>query len=278
MRMELRAGEIAFYRENGYMVMQDFLTPAEVERWRVAVDRAVTARGEQMLPDRTNVAGEDPQSKVSTYYDKVFTQRVNLWQSDPAIKQLIIDEGIGKLATELADVDGIRMWHDQALIKQPFANPTAYHLDGPNWSFTSADGLSIWVPLDDATVENGCMWYLPGSHKSRKLDNFFVANEIGAIFDHYPEWRGLSPVPAPVKAGGCIWHSGLIAHGAGANMTNGFRRAMTAAFMPDGSRFNGKQNVLRDEDVARLTVGDVLDLKDQNPLLYSRSKATASNA
>jgi ectoine hydroxylase-related dioxygenase (phytanoyl-CoA dioxygenase family) len=67
----------------------------------------------------------------------------------------------------------------------------------------------------------------------------------------------------------------LIAHGAGANMTNGFRRAMTAAFMPDGAKFNGKRNVLRDEDLARLKVGDVLDFADQNPLLWSRAKATA---
>jgi hypothetical protein len=56
-------------------------------------------------------------------------------------------------------------------------------------------------------------------------------------------------------------------------MTPGFRRAMTCAYMPDGSTFNGQQNVLSGEHIARLKVGDVLDDPNQNPLIYHRTKA-----
>ena len=65
-------------------------------------------------------------------------------------------------------------------------------------------------------------------------------------------------VPAEMKAGSCSFHNGLIAHGAGANMTPGWRRAMTCGFMPDGCTFNGKQNILTDEQFASYQIGDVL--------------------
>jgi hypothetical protein len=68
------------------------------------------------------------------------------------MKGLIYDERIGKMAAELAGVDGMRVWHDQALIKQAYGNPTGWHLDNPYWSFSSRDAISIWIALDDATL------------------------------------------------------------------------------------------------------------------------------
>jgi ectoine hydroxylase-related dioxygenase (phytanoyl-CoA dioxygenase family) len=170
----------------------------------------------------------------------------------------------------MANVDGLRIWHDQALIKGPYANPTAYHLDVPYWSFTSADAITIWVALDDATLENGCLYYVPGSHKARKFDNVGIGREIGALFDVYPEWQDVAAVPCPVPAGGALLHNGLVFHGAGANMTPGLRRAMTCAYMPDGCTFNGQANVLPPVYLATLSVGDVLDNDDQNPLVWHR--------
>jgi ectoine hydroxylase-related dioxygenase (phytanoyl-CoA dioxygenase family) len=81
-----------------------------------------------------------------------------------------------------------------------------------------------------------------------------------------------------MKAGSCSFHSGLTAHGAGANMTPGFRRAMTCAYMPDGSTFNGRQNILTDEQISRLKIGDVLEDDAQNPLIYHVSKPYVSFA
>ena len=190
------------------------------------------------------------------------------------MRKLMLNPALGKMAATLAGVEGMRIWHDQALIKQPWANPTGWHLDNPYWSFHSRDAISIWVALDDATMQNGCLYYLPGSHKTATFDNVGIGENIGDIFRVYPEWSEIMPVPAIMKAGSCGFHNGLIAHGAGANMTPGWRRAMTCGFMPDGATFNGKQNVLSDEQVARLTIGDVIDDDSQNPLIYHRAKAT----
>jgi ectoine hydroxylase-related dioxygenase (phytanoyl-CoA dioxygenase family) len=71
-----------------------------------------------------------------------------------------------------------------------------------------------------------------------------------------------------MKAGSCSFHNGLTIHGANANMTPGFRRAMTCAYMPSGSTFNGTQNILSDDSIATLSIGDVLQDEQQNPLLY----------
>ena len=83
------------------------------------------------------------------------------------------------------------------------------------------------------------------------------SNISDGIFEVYPDWAQQTAVPATMKAGDCSFHSGLLAHAAGANMTPGRRRAMTCAYMPDGSLFNGKQNVLPTPYFDTLSVGDV---------------------
>lgn len=278
MRTELTTEEIGFYRENGFVTVPDFLDADELAVWRDAVGGAVEARGDSVfagptaldeeLGDREPTAEEQ---EAEEHYAKVFTQRVNLWQSSETVRALMFDSRLGKVAADFAGVDGIRIWHDQALIKPPYATFTAYHLDLPYWSFTSADSITVWVALDDATLENGCLYYVPRSHKAEKYDNVEIGKDIGALFDVYPEWRALDPVACPVPAGGACFHNGLTAHGAGANMTHGQRRAMTCAYMPDGCTFNGIANVLPPAYSATLEIGDVLDDDEHNPLIFSRS-------
>ena len=93
---------------------------------------------------------------------------------------------------------------------------------------------------------------------------------MDSLFELYPKFIGREPVAAPMKAGSCSFHNGMLVHAAGANMTPHVRRAMTCAFMPDGSTYNGQQNILSDAQIAKLNVGDVLDDAAQNPLIYTR--------
>jgi ectoine hydroxylase-related dioxygenase (phytanoyl-CoA dioxygenase family) len=77
------------------------------------------------------------------------------------------------------------------------------------------------------------------------------------------------PVGVPMKAGDCSFHNGLTAHGAGANMTRGRRIAMTCAYMPVGSTFNGQRNILPSAYVNSLKNGDTLANDDWNPVVYA---------
>ena len=266
MKNELTQAQIDSYQENGFIVIEDFLTPVELEEWRSAVDEAVANRGRLKLARQDEEQGWEESG--DTFADKIFIQRINLWMDNEKMRELMFDPRLGKMAAELAGVDGIRIWHDQALIKPPWGNPTAWHLDNPYWSFSSRDAISIWVALDDATLENGCLYFMPGTHKLATYDNVPIGENIGDLFNVYEEWADRPSAPAPMKAGSCSFHNGLIAHGAGANMTPGQRRAMTCAYMPDGSTFNGTQNVLPDAYFNSLTVGDVLDNDRYVPRIY----------
>jgi ectoine hydroxylase-related dioxygenase (phytanoyl-CoA dioxygenase family) len=276
MKSTVTEEQSARYGKEGFLVVDEFLSSDELAEWREAVDHAVEQRGRQRLS--FDAGGEEGTSLTERtqeerdYYDSVFTQRNNLWQTDEHMKELLLQSDLGHFVADVAGIKGVRIWHDQALIKEPYGNPTAYHLDVPFWSFKSADAITIWIALDDATIENGCLYYVPGSHLAQKFDNVGIGNELGALFDVYPEWADVAAVPCPVPAGGALLHNGLTFHGAGANMTPGRRRAMTCAYMPEGSTFNGTQNVLPPAYFETLTVGDMLDNEEQNPLVFSRSK------
>lgn len=264
MRDGLTAEQIESYRANGFLIIEGFLNETELEDWRKQVGEAVEKRLASTSEGLHNQA--DPDS----YYARVFTQCLKLAETHSGVNRLMHDVRLGQLAGTLAGVDGIRIWHDQALIKPPFGNPTGWHLDNPYWSFSSPNAISLWVALDDATQANGCMWYLPGTHKLARAENAGIGEDIASLFKAYPEWKEIEPVCAACPAGSAVLHNGLTAHGAGANMTNRPRRAMTCAYMPDGSTFNGTQNVLPNEYFSTLKIGDRLDSDEVNPLIWSR--------
>jgi len=272
MKYQLSEEQIQLYRENGFVVIENFLSADELNHWRQSVETAVKERAGIKIPGKDIKTGEaDGINEDSDYYAKVFDQLLNLWQTNDAVKEMMIDERIGKMAAQLSGSGGIRIWHDQALIKRPWANPTAWHLDTPFWSFSDRRAISIWVALDDASLENGCLFFIPGSHKITSFSKINIGRNMDGVFDIYPQLRNMRTVAAPMKAGSCSFHNGLTVHGANANMTSGFRRAMTCAYMPDGNKYNGEPNILPDTYLHQLKVGDLLNNDDQNPLIYHSS-------
>ena len=269
MKTDLSQDQIESYRENGFLSYPGMLAPKEVAELKTAVLDAVTTLGDKKIVTEgtTLTSGDD-------YYDRVFIQRLNLWLISDVVKEDMLSADIGRMVCELAGVEGIRVWHDQTLIKEPFGNPTAWHLDNPYWSFTSCEAVSLWIALDDAMLENGCMWFIPGSHRIADYRNVSIGFHMADLFKIYPEMADIDPVAVPMKAGDCSFHNGLVAHGAGANMTRTRRAAMTCAYMPDGSTFNGKKNILSDEMIASLKVGDVLNNDEQNPLIYHKMSSS----
>jgi ectoine hydroxylase-related dioxygenase (phytanoyl-CoA dioxygenase family) len=277
MKAQLTEEQIQQYRSNGFVVIEDFLSGGELDHWRKSVTTAIEERAGIKIPGKNIKTGEaDGINEDSDYYAKVFDQLLNLWQTSDAVRELMIDERIGKMAAQLSGSDGIRIWHDQALIKRPWANPTAWHLDTPFWSFSDQRAISIWIALDDATLENGCLYFIPGSHKLTTFSKINIGRNMDGIFEVYPQLRNYRSAAAPMKAASCSFHCGLTVHGANANMTNGFRRAMTCAYMPDGNTFNGEPNILPDAYLNQLKVGDLLNNDEQNPLIYHASVKVSS--
>ena len=271
MKTLLTQKQIELFQQDGFLLIENFLDQKELDFWRRAVTEAIEQRGGQKMPGSNVKVGEDDGiNEDSEYYSKVFDQLLNLWQTNNKVKQMMLNEKLGEMVAQLANCDGIRIWHDQALIKRPWANPTSWHLDTPFWSFSDRRALSIWVALDDATYQNGCLYFIPGSHHQTTFENPGIGKNMDAVFEFYPQFKNTKSVAVPMKAGSCSFHNGLTIHGAGANMTNGFRRAMTCAYMPDGAAFNGIKNILTDEQVAKLKIGDLLNDNAQNPLIFKK--------
>jgi phytanoyl-CoA hydroxylase len=277
MRDHATPQQIQQYRDQGFVVIENLLTPAEVAELRAAVEVAVEEMGDAFMGGGVKRAVEravDPTPKAGpqerTFYNRVFLQKVNLWKQSPTVKRFVAGPEIGGIASQLAGCD-LRVWHDQTLQKSPWANPTAWHMDNPYHSFHSPQEISVWIALDDATPQNGCMHYLPGAHKRVTYENSTIGPNFAEFFEVYPELQDIMPVAAPMRAGTCGFHSGLTPHCAGPNITPHWRRAMTCIYMPVGATFNGNANILSAERMAKLKVGDPLDDDTDHPLVTPRA-------
>lgn len=262
MNTQITADQIKHYREDGFVVLQNVLDAEELADWRTTVDDAVGKRLAQRAADNAHEG----------YYAQVFTQCLRMWTDHAGIARLVTDGRLGKLAAELMGVDGVRLWHDQALIKPPYGNQTAWHLDLPYWAFESPQSINMWFPLEDATLSNGCLWYLPGTHLLAGYQLAPIGQNLDDLFKIYPDWKKMEAVPAPCPAGGVVIHNGLIAHAAGANMTPRARRAMTAAYFPDGMRYKGHtaDTSMPQEYYDSLSAGDLLNNDRYVPHVWSK--------
>src|SRR5678810_729752 len=110
MKHELTGEQIQSYQRNGFLVIEDFLSPGELEHWRKAVTEAVKERGGKKIPGKEIKIGEaDGINEDADYFGKVFDQLLNLWQTNDDVREIMLDERIGKMAAQLAGVDGIRI-------------------------------------------------------------------------------------------------------------------------------------------------------------------------
>lgn len=126
--IDLKQSDIDFYRRNGYFVVENLLNKEQLEQWRTIIFNAVEDRSSNI--HKFAQANQEDVSNIDfDYYDRVFLQRVNLWQTHSSVKELLLSSGhvIGRLASLLEDQDAIRIWHDQALIKRAFDNPTSWY-------------------------------------------------------------------------------------------------------------------------------------------------------
>src|SRR5919201_4153649 len=151
--------QIATFQEQGYLALPEpVLSDDEVERLRLALDEVLgeTSPGRPEL--LRNLAGGDLKS------DAVVVQVVNIWQAHPAFKEHIRRPDVVAMVAQLCPTDTLRVWHDQIQYKPPtVGTATRWHQDFPAWPvLTPADLCTAWVALDDATLANGCLRFVPG--------------------------------------------------------------------------------------------------------------------
>ena len=90
-------------------------------------------------------------------YEQSFRQCMNLWEDFPDVRPLSFHPRIGEAAARLAGVACLRLWHDQALYKEPGGRQTDAHNDQPYWPMDETDTITAWIPFDGSTLEAGAI-------------------------------------------------------------------------------------------------------------------------
>lgn len=244
----LTDAEIEHYHEQGFVVLENVLDEQELSDLRASYDEANAL----VLSAKQHTSSLDPN------YERVFVQKVNLWTVHEGIKRHVLSPKLGSIARRLTGTP-MRVWHDHALTKMPGdSRATAWHQDLPYWPMTETGAMSCWMALEDVDERNGCMQFIPGSHRFGRFRGVdFNADED--LFKLLPDKSAhdLTPFVARLRAGSCTFHDALTFHYASPNTTDRPRRAMVTAYMPDGTTFNGNRHVVT-EDLG-LEAGQRLD-------------------
>jgi phytanoyl-CoA hydroxylase len=250
------------YRQNGFIRLDDVITGNELAAMRSAVAAAVAEE----------TAEEDP-NRTRTSYDQIFIQKVNLWTRHDAVRPFALARRFGTIAARLMGTNA-RLWHDQALFKEARTGAkTPWHQDTPYWPHEQKqEQLSIWIALSDATLHNGCMSFIPRTHKLRNVEMVNLADPQ-ELFAIAPEVRGTKAVTCELKAGSCTVHNGLTFHYAGPNRSDAMREAFVLIYMPDGTTYNGAKHMVTDP--LNLKVGQPL-IQDLFPLVSDLPKTGSS--
>jgi phytanoyl-CoA hydroxylase len=236
------------YRRDGFVRLDGVFAGEELRRLRDAVAMAVAAEA-----DRNLIGQASDAYKPSGAYAELFIQRVNLWTRHPDVRSFVMSHRLGSIAARLEGVGPMRVWHDQALFKEPrggstATNRTPWHQDAVFWPHQQrVHQTTIWIALQDATIANGCMAFVPGSQKLGELPPVSFTNPAD-IFEHVPpEMRGVKPRVCELPAGSVTFHNGLTLHYAGPNKTDAVREAFAIIYMPDGTMYNGQRHIVTDE-------------------------------
>ncbi len=251
----------ADFRRDGFVVVPDLLTADELERYGRAVDDAVARRKRH---DTRKLADK-------SLYEQSFIQCMNLWEDSPGVLPLTFHPRIAEAAARLLGIERIRVWHDQALYKEPGGRVTDPHQDQPYWPILEADTITAWIPFDGSNVKNGCMGYVPGSHAVglRKFINIFTADQSADILNR-PELKNRAPVWVEVPRGAVAFHHGLTVHLAKPNRTTRVRRVHTVIYFRDGST-RGKEFAHMCVDRPGIKVGEVI-ASDLTPIAWPRAE------
>ncbi len=214
----------AFDRD-GFVVVEDFFDATELELFGSIVDRAVKDR-----------VGEDSRSMGDkSLYEQSFQQCMNLWEDNPALKELTFSQKLGEVAASLLGATALRIWHDQALYKEPGGRETDPHQDWPLWPMGPARQITAWIPFNGSTLASGAMGYSPGSHRLGLAKFSDITREIREepypYFDH-SEMADVVWVEAPV--GSVVFHHSLTVHQAKPNSSDQVRRVYCVIYFEDG--------------------------------------------
>jgi len=170
------------------------------------------------------------------------------WRIKEGFHDILWNPAFVMAASQLLGNKSVRLWHDQLFCKPAHhGGVVAWHQDYSYWTCTTPiQHLTCWMGLDDANTENGCLYYVPKSHKWGLLDKPALAGDMDGLmqFLNNEQKSNFKPIPIEMKKGYGVFHHPLLVHGSYENKSERSRRAAVINVFSDNTRSNTDDVIL----------------------------------
>ncbi len=208
-----------------------------------------------------------------TTYGKAFLQLFNLWTENELVKSLVFSKRIAKIAADLMQVDGVRLYHDQALFKEAGGGITPWHADQYYWPLSSDKTVTAWIPLQETPLEMGPLEFSAGSHAIVEGRELEIGDQSEEVLQKKLRVTDFQHIIEPFDVGEVSFHSGWVFHRAGANRTDQMRKVMTIIYMDRDMVLKNPDNINQQNDwetwCPGAKIGEIINTP-LNPILYSK--------
>ena len=223
--------QVRLFESNGYLSGIRLLNPEQVAALRddlAELMHAQFARDSRFYEYHLNESADE---------SRVLFHALGAWRVSPAFHDLLFHHPLVAAAERLLG-GSARLWHDQIFAKPAKDGAVvAWHQDYSYWTRTKPIAhLTCWIALDDSTRENGCVHYVPGSHRWKLLPRGELASDINAVVDllNHEQRSAFNPVAVELQAGEASFHHPMTLHGSYENRSDRPRRAAVVNFVRDG--------------------------------------------
>jgi hypothetical protein len=252
---KLTEDQIAFFKEQGYLSNIKLL-----EEWQVnALNEELAAIIDPHHPG--NELFYEFHSNESADPNAVLFHALGAWRLTPGFHDVLWNPAFVMAASQLLGNQPVRFWHDQLFYKPAkHGGVVAWHQDYSYWTRTiPMQHLTCWTGLDDATVDNGCMYYVPRSHQWGLLDKPELAGDMEGLMAYLTsaQKEEFKPIPIEMKKGYGSFHHPLLVHGSYENKSERPRRAFVVNVFADGTTSNTNSTLL--EGVPVITKGHKME-------------------
>lgn len=251
------------YRENGFLVVEGLVSPDEVEELRA--DALRICRGEYPHPNLPPVPKDTPDEAALAQYLCIHHPH----KISPVIHRFLAQPGMVEVLKRIIGPD-VKCMQSMLFIKPPRFPGQAWHQDEIYIPTRDRSLTGGWIALDDATVENGCLWVIPGSHKTGYLypqrnhnnpKEFDVSQESFGFEDR-------EEIPVECKAGAVVFFNGYLLHRSRKNRSKQYRRVLVNHYMNAWSLLPWIQDPQNPQPSARLDYRDIVMVAGEDPYAW----------
>lgn len=259
---QLSPEQICQFRRDGFIKLKDVLDATTLAYFGNEITR---------LTLELNV-DHRPLAERSTY-DRAFLQVMNLWEHSPLVGRFVMGQRLARLAAELLEVSGVRLYHDQSLYKEPGGGMTPAHADQYYWPLATDRTITAWIPLQPVPEEMGPLGFYAGSQSVAFGRDLGISDESERKISANMNRHGFAFVSGAFAAGEVSLHLGWTFHKAAANRSTVPRSVMTVIYMDSAMRLaralSPAQIRDRDQWCPGAVAGEVIDTR-KNPVIWQR--------